>query len=111
MKQINCTTDSERIVAFLWHMRPSWLPTHELMGRDTPFGFIGSAGHVRARELARNECIEKLKDKVERARGGEIGLDPRFEYFRYRRQPRFDNAAPLKWFDEYPVPPLVESGD
>ena len=28
-----------------------WLATHELMGTETPYGFIGSAGHVRAREL------------------------------------------------------------
>jgi hypothetical protein len=39
--------------------------------------------------------------KVEKARGSEIGLDPRFEYFRFKRQPRFDNAALLKWFDSY----------
>jgi hypothetical protein len=42
---------------------------------------------------------------VERERGGKIGLDAPFEYFRYKRQPRFDNAALLRGFDEYPVPP------
>jgi hypothetical protein len=36
---------------------------------------------------------------VERERGGEIGLDAPFEYFRYKRQPRFDHAALLKWFE------------
>jgi len=50
---------------------------------QTPFGFIGSAGAVRVRELARGECPDKLKGTIERARGGEIGLDARYEYFRY----------------------------
>jgi hypothetical protein len=36
---------------------------------------------------------------VERERGGKIGLDAPFEYFRYKRQPRFDHAALLKWFE------------
>jgi hypothetical protein len=54
---------------------------------QTPYGFIGSAGHTRARELARNECAEKLKGKVERARGADIGLDPRYTYVRCKRSP------------------------
>jgi hypothetical protein len=29
-------------------------------------------------------CPEKLKNKVERAEGRDIGLDKRFAYFRYR---------------------------
>ncbi|HEY1930493.1 MAG TPA: hypothetical protein VGG99_00630 [Acetobacteraceae bacterium] len=36
---------------------------------STPYGWIGSAGHVRARELARNDCPDKLKEMVERASG------------------------------------------
>lgn len=68
---------------FLWHQR-GWIPTYQLQSVHTPFGFIGSAGHARVRELVRNACPEKLKDKVERARGGEIGLDPKYEYFRYK---------------------------
>ena len=82
------------------------LPPHSIEAEQGVLGCV-----LLSPNECMGECIEKLKDKVERARGGEIGLDPRFEYFRYRRQPRFDNAAPLKWFDEYPVPPLVESGD
>jgi hypothetical protein len=83
MKPIECKTQMEIIVAHLWK-HGGWLPTHELQGVTTPFGFIGSAGHTRVRELARNECPEKLRDKVERRRGSEIGLNPKFEYFRYR---------------------------
>lgn len=92
--RLKCKTQQDIIVAFLWYTG-EWHPTHDLMSRDTPFGFIGSAGHVRARELARNECAEKLTGRVERARGGEIGLDPRFEYFRYRPRPTLsrDEAA------------------
>jgi hypothetical protein len=59
------------------------------------------------RALARNECADHLKDKVEGEEGRKLGLDPRYEYFRYRQQQKFttaDNAALLKWFDEYPVP-------
>ena len=103
--RLKCTTDGERIVAYLWYLG-DWTPTHALMAVESPFGWIGSAGHVRARELARGECAERLKGKVERARGGEIGLDPRFEYFRYAPQPKFttaDNAAAIKFFDDYPV--------
>lgn len=67
------------------------MTTHQLQNVETPYGFVGSAGHVRARELARNDCADKLKNKVERARGGAIGLDPKYEYFRYR--PQTDRAA------------------
>src|SRR5947207_15643107 len=106
MKEFKGTakTNHEVLVAFLWEVG-DWVPTHELVKLSRPYGFVGSAGDVRARELARNECAEKLKDKVERARGSDIGLDARYEYFRYKTQPRFDNAALLRWFDEYPVPP------
>jgi hypothetical protein len=51
---------------------------HELIS-----GFIGSAGDVRARELARKDCPEKLAGKVERAEERHTGLDRRFTYFRF----------------------------
>ena len=70
-------TQAEILVAHLWQ-HGDWLPTHALQNCETPYGFIGSAGHVRARELARNDCAEKLQNKVERARGGAIALDPSF---------------------------------
>lgn len=76
----------EIIVAHLWSTK-KWHATHELQGVQTPYGFIGSAGHARVRELARNDCPEKLLDKVERQRGSEIGLDPKYEYFRYTTKP------------------------
>jgi hypothetical protein len=85
-RKLICKTQHEILVAYLWNRR-DWVATHELQGVNTPFGHIGSAGHTRARELARNECPDKLKNKVERAEGREIGLDPRFTYFRYRREP------------------------
>src|SRR2546430_1382580 len=73
------TTNHEILVAYLWE-RADWVPTHELVKLSRPYGFVGSAGDVRVRELARDECSEHLKGKVERARGAEIGLDRRFEY-------------------------------
>jgi hypothetical protein len=81
-----CKTQMEIIVTYLWKLR-IWLPTHELQGVQTDFGFIGSSGEQRVRELARNAlCVpEKLRDKVEKKRGGEIGLNPKYEYFRYKR--------------------------
>jgi hypothetical protein len=88
MKPIECKTQMEIIVAHLWK-RGDWVPTHDLQGVQTEFGFIGSAGHTRVRELARNECPEKLRDKVERKRGSEIGLNPKYEYFRYKSKPSF----------------------
>lgn len=83
--RITCTTQAAIIVAYLWYVE-DWVPTHQLQGVETPFGFIGSAGAVRARELSRNDCSEKLKGRVERARGGAIGLDARYEYFRWKPQ-------------------------
>jgi hypothetical protein len=84
-RKLICKTQHEILVAYLWRRR-DWIATHELQGVNTPYGHIGSAGHTRARELARNECPDKLKNKVERAEGRDIGLDPRFVYFRYRRE-------------------------
>jgi hypothetical protein len=94
-----CKTDAERILAFLWSVRATWIPEHELQGRETPFGFIGSAGHTRARELARDDCADRLKGKIERARGGEIGLDRRFVYFRYRARRELTPAERCRLFD------------
>lgn len=91
----NCKTQLEIIVAFLWS-EPSWHATHELQNRATKFGFIGSAGHTRARELARNDVPDYLKGKVERKRGAEVGLDPRFEFFRYRPQLSDKHAAAMR---------------
>src|SRR5216683_6942344 len=81
-----CKTLHETIVVYLWE-RDEWVPAHELVKLDTLYGYVGNSGDVRARELARNDCPEKLKGKVERAEGRDIGLDPRFAYFRYKRQP------------------------
>lgn len=83
-----CKTQLEIIVAHLWQ-HEDWTPTHQLQNVNTPYGFIGSAGHVRARELARNDkrVPERLHNKIEKSRGGAIGLDPRYEYFRFRKQP------------------------
>jgi hypothetical protein len=110
-----CKTQPDIIVAYLWH-HLGWVPTHQLHGVDTPFGFIGSAGAVRVRELARGDCAQHLKGKVDRARGGEIGLDARYEYFRYRPSsaiPPSDGQRPTReeaerqgrenceWFENY----------
>lgn len=82
--RVKCKTDSDRIVAYLWSIYPDYAPTHELRSRETPFGWIGSAGDVRVRELARNDCADKLKNKVESKAGRDIGKDPRYEWFRWR---------------------------
>lgn len=81
-----CKTQPEIIVAFLWSEH-RWVPTYELQNNRTKFGFIGSAGHARARELARNDARipDYLRDKVQRARGSAIGMNPKYEYFRYKR--------------------------
>jgi hypothetical protein len=82
-----CKTQPEIIVAFLWSER-RWVPTYELQNNRTKYGFIGSAGHARVRELARNapSVPEHLLNKVERARGSRIGMNPKYEYFRYKTQ-------------------------
>lgn len=81
---IKCNSVKETIVAYLWE-RGDWLAAHELIKVETPYGRIGNSGDVRARELARNECSEKLQNKVERADGRDIGRDSRFTYYRYKQ--------------------------
>lgn len=84
-----CTTQWHIVVAYL-HQQKQFLPTHKLQSVKTDFGFIGSSGEQRVRELARNDaCIpEELRNKVEKKREG------KYEYFRYRKAPsRTDYAA------------------
>lgn len=71
------------------HQQRVFLPTHKLQSIDTDFGFIGSSGEQRVRELARNDpkvitLHPELKDRVERQRGAAIGLDARYEFFRWK---------------------------
>lgn len=78
MKPIKCKTQWHIIVAYLWQQK-TWMPTHSLQSVRTDFGFIGSSGEQRVRELARNDdCIpEDLRDKIEKRRNG------KYEEFRY----------------------------
>lgn len=78
-----CATRHEIIVAYLWE-EDRWVAAHELIKLELPYGITGSSGDVRARELARNDCPERLKGKVERAEGRDIGLDKRYAYYRYK---------------------------
>lgn len=78
-----CKTRHEVILAYLWEEQ-RWVAAPELIKLVLPYGITGSSGDVRARELARGECPERLKGKVERAEGRDIGLDKRFAYYRYR---------------------------
>lgn len=80
-----CRTKHHIVLAYLWE-RETWVAAHELDKLDLPYGYLGNSGEVRARELARNDCPEELKNKVERKRGGEIGLDPRFAYYRFKQK-------------------------
>ena len=75
MKSVQCKTQWHVIVAHLWRLG-TWQPTHLLQPSDTEYGFIGSSGEQRVRELARNApCVPAiLRDKVENRRGSEIGL-------------------------------------
>ncbi|MEK7992868.1 MAG: hypothetical protein AAB403_03590 [Planctomycetota bacterium] len=81
-----CPTRHHVILAYLWEEYPRWVPAPELIKLELPYGITGSSGDVRARELARGDCPEKLKGKVERAEGRDIGLDKRFTYYRYKPQ-------------------------
>lgn len=78
-------TQHDLIVRHLFDV-DDWVPAHELCKLNTRHGYIGNAGDVRARELARDEdCPDRLKGKVEREEGKRLGLDPRFVYFRFKR--------------------------
>jgi hypothetical protein len=96
MKTVTCKTQWHMLVAYLWQQK-GWLPTHKLQSIETDFGFIGSSGEQRVRELARNDaCIpEELRNKVEKKREG------KFEYFRYRPalSPRARSAEMCRRFD------------
>jgi hypothetical protein len=65
----HCKTQWHIIVAHLWKLR-DWQPTHLLQSRETEFGFIGSSGEQRVRELARNApgIPSELMGKVEKRR-------------------------------------------
>ena len=78
-------TQTEILVMFLADQRGTWIPAHALQKIETPYGYVGSAGDVRARELARGECPDKFKGKIERAEGRDIGLDARFAYYRFKQ--------------------------
>jgi hypothetical protein len=83
-----CKTQWHIIVAYLWQQK-EWMPTHSLQSVKTNFGFIGSSGEQRVRELAVNApCIpEELRGKIEKTREG------KFEYFRYRPKPKAPDYA------------------
>jgi hypothetical protein len=105
-----CANRHEIILAYLWEEYPRYIPAHELIKLELPYGITGSSGDVRARELARNDCPEKLKNKAERVEGRDIGLDKRFTYYRYKQEPARmsrDEAERTgrencEWFDNYP---------
>ena len=82
-----CATRHHVIVAYLWE-EERLVAAPELIKLELPYGITGSSGDVRARELARNDCPDHLKGKVERAEGRDIGLDKRYAYFRYKHQER-----------------------
>lgn len=63
----------------------TWIAAPVLQKLNTKWGYLGSAGDVRARELARNECPEKLRGQVEREDGDKIGLDRRYTYYRIKQ--------------------------
>lgn len=56
-----------------------WVPSYDLIKRETNWGFLGSGADRAARELAINGLID-------RARGKEIGKDKRFVYYRYKEK-------------------------
>jgi hypothetical protein len=91
-----CKTQWHIIVAALWKTK-EWTPTFRLQSVETEFGFIGSSGEQRVRELARNDaCIPaELVGKIEKKREG------KFEYFRYRPQlsPVMAAAERVRRFD------------
>jgi hypothetical protein len=80
-KKIACKTQWHVLTAYLWQQK-SWLPTHALQSVKTDFGFVGSSGEQRVRELARNDtCVPKeLIGKIEKKREG------KYEFFRFRPQ-------------------------
>ncbi len=78
-------TQSEILVMFLADQRGTWIPAHALQKLSTPYGYVGSAGDVRARELARGECSDKLKGKIERAEGRDVGSIRASGHYRFKQ--------------------------
>ena len=99
MKSIQCKSQWHVIVAHLWRLG-TWQPTHLLQSIDTEYGFIGSSGEQRVRELAANSpkvmaLHPELKDAVEKKREG------KYEYFKFvprsqRLCRRFDAGQPAE---------------
>ena len=62
-----------------------WVPSYELIKKETDWGFLGSGADRAARELA-------INGKIDRAKGGEIGMDKRFTYFRTKKRNNKQNS-------------------
>jgi hypothetical protein len=79
----DCRTQWHVIVAWLHYTHQGeWVPTFKLQSVETEFGFIGSSGEQRVRELARNDAAipKELIGKIEKKREG------KYEWFRYAPQ-------------------------
>ena len=55
----------------------TWKPAPFLCARNTRFGWLGSQGDKRARELFALGLLERRP-------GSELGLDSRYKYYRYK---------------------------
>ena len=71
-------TQQEILLAYLKDEN-TWKPAPFLCAKSTRFGWLGSQGDKRARELF-------AKGLLERRPGSELGLDPRYKYYRYKQQ-------------------------
>ncbi len=58
MMSINMATQKDIIVEYLSAV-DKWLPGYKLSGVETPFGFIGSQGDRRCRELENSGDIQR----------------------------------------------------
>ena len=65
----------EVIIKKYLEQQREWVPSYELIKKDTDWGFLGSGADRAARSLA-------ISGEINRARGSEIGKDKKFTYFK-----------------------------
>src|SRR5438477_13091403 len=85
-------TNHEILVAYLWE-RADWVPTHELVKLSRLYGFVGSAGDVRAR--AREKRVQRPPQSELQNRCGEPPLR-RSNSPSHQRQIGFTAAAAIR---------------
>lgn len=93
-------SQEEIIVRFLWANHGMWVCSHELVKRDTEFGYLGSRSERRAFELAEQGFYNSrnFKYKIEHRSPRKDGNPTRFAQFRCSKREPLEYVMGLRNF-------------